>query len=111
MRRECILKARRGEIKNFTGYRRSLRSARATGIELETLENSAEENARLIIDYLSRSVNFLSKSLDRIIWMIAGFTGFARLRSGHYARGLKLSQFLFRELLLRDAYLPLAPSK
>ncbi len=46
------LKARRGEIKNFTGIDDPYEAPVQPELVLETLNNSAEENARLIIDYL-----------------------------------------------------------
>ena len=47
------LKARRGELKNFTGVDDPYEPPVHPELVLETLNNSAEENARLIIDYLS----------------------------------------------------------
>jgi len=47
------LKARRGEIKNFTGVDDPYEPPVDPELTLETLDNSAEENARLIIDYLT----------------------------------------------------------
>lgn len=47
------LKARRGEIKNFTGIDDPYEPPVQPEIELETLEKSPEENARAIIAYLS----------------------------------------------------------
>lgn len=47
------LKARRGELKNFTGIDDPYEPPVQPEIELETASNSAEENARLIIAYLS----------------------------------------------------------
>jgi sulfate adenylyltransferase len=46
------LKARRGEIKNFTGIDDPYEPPANPELTLETLKNSAEQNARLIIDYL-----------------------------------------------------------
>ena len=46
------LKARRGELKNFTGIDDPYEPPVDPDLTLETLNNSAEENARLIIDYL-----------------------------------------------------------
>jgi sulfate adenylyltransferase len=46
------LKARRGELKNFTGIDDPYEQPVSPELELETLDHSAEENARLIIDYL-----------------------------------------------------------
>lgn len=46
------LKARRGEIKNFTGIDDPYEPPVQAELELETSCNSAEENARLIIGYL-----------------------------------------------------------
>jgi sulfate adenylyltransferase len=48
------LKARRGEIKNFTGIDDPYEPPVDPEIVLETLHNSAEENARLIISYLEK---------------------------------------------------------
>ena len=45
-------KARRGEIKNFTGIDDPYEAPVQPELILETQENSAEENARLIIEYL-----------------------------------------------------------
>jgi sulfate adenylyltransferase len=45
-------KARRGEIKNFTGVDDPYEPPVQPELTLETLNNSAEENARLIISYL-----------------------------------------------------------
>jgi sulfate adenylyltransferase len=47
------LKARRGELKNFTGIDDPYEAPVQPELELETTSNSAEENARLIIAYLS----------------------------------------------------------
>lgn len=47
------LKARRGELKNFTGIDDPYEPPAHAEIELETSKNSAEENARLVIAYLS----------------------------------------------------------
>ncbi len=46
-------KARRGEIKNFTGIDDPYEPPQHAELRLETIAKSAEENARLIIDYLS----------------------------------------------------------
>jgi len=46
------LKARRGELKNFTGIDDPYEPPVQPELELETTSNSAEENARLIIGYL-----------------------------------------------------------
>jgi sulfate adenylyltransferase len=46
------LKARRGELKNFTGIDDPYEPPVSPELELETLDHTAEENARLIIDYL-----------------------------------------------------------
>ena len=48
------LKARRGEIKNFTGIDDPYEAPLQPELILETLINSAEENAHLIIDYLRK---------------------------------------------------------
>ncbi len=45
-------RARRGELKNFTGIDDPYEPPVGPEIELETLNNSAEENARLIVEYL-----------------------------------------------------------
>ena len=45
-------KARRGELKNFTGIDDPYEEPVQPELNLETLENSAEDNARLIIKYL-----------------------------------------------------------
>ncbi|HET9525534.1 MAG TPA: adenylyl-sulfate kinase, partial [Pyrinomonadaceae bacterium] len=45
-------KARLGQLKNFTGIDDPYEPPVNPELELETLNNSAEENARLIIDYL-----------------------------------------------------------
>jgi sulfate adenylyltransferase len=47
------LKARRGELKNFTGIDDPYEPPVQHELELETTANSAEDNARLIIDYLT----------------------------------------------------------
>ncbi len=47
------LKARRGELKNFTGIDDPYEPPVQPELELETTSNSAEKNARLIIAYLS----------------------------------------------------------
>jgi sulfate adenylyltransferase len=47
------LKARRGELKNFTGIDDPYEPPVQPELELETTINSAEENARLIIAYLT----------------------------------------------------------
>ena len=46
------LKARRGELKNFTGIDDPYEPPVHAELELETSKNSAEENARLVIAYL-----------------------------------------------------------
>jgi sulfate adenylyltransferase len=46
------LKARRGELKNFTGIDDPYEPPVRPELNLETLNHTAEENARLIIDYL-----------------------------------------------------------
>lgn len=46
------LKARRGEIKNFTGIDDPYEEPVQPELTLETMKKSAEENARAIIDYL-----------------------------------------------------------
>lgn len=46
------LKARRGEIKNFTGIDDPYEPPVQPELELETVRNSPEENARAIVDYL-----------------------------------------------------------
>jgi sulfate adenylyltransferase len=45
-------KARRGEIKNFTGIDDPYEPPQQPELELETTGHTAEENARLIVDYL-----------------------------------------------------------
>ena len=45
-------RARRGELKNFTGIDDPYEPPVSPEIELDTLNNSAEENARLIVEYL-----------------------------------------------------------
>jgi sulfate adenylyltransferase len=45
-------RARRGELKNFTGIDDPYEPPVGPEIELDTLNNSAEENARLIVEYL-----------------------------------------------------------
>ncbi|HEU4770111.1 MAG TPA: bifunctional sulfate adenylyltransferase/adenylylsulfate kinase [Pyrinomonadaceae bacterium] len=47
------LKARRGEIKNFTGIDDPYEPPVQPEVELETARNSPEENARAIVDYLT----------------------------------------------------------
>ena len=47
------LKARRGELKNFTGIDDPYEPPVQPELELDTASNSAEENARLIIAYLT----------------------------------------------------------
>jgi sulfate adenylyltransferase len=47
------LKARRGELKNFTGIDDPYEPPVQPELELETTINSAEDNARLIIAYLT----------------------------------------------------------
>jgi sulfate adenylyltransferase len=47
------LKARRGELKNFTGIDDPYEPPVQPELELETTSNSAEENARLVIAYLT----------------------------------------------------------
>ena len=47
------LKARRGEIKNFTGIDDPYEPPLQPELELNTTTHTAEENARLIIDYLT----------------------------------------------------------
>ena len=45
------LKARRGEIKNFTGIDDPYEPPLQPELELNTTTHTAEENSRLIIDY------------------------------------------------------------
>ena len=45
-------KARRGELKNFTGIDDPYEPPVQPELVLETLNNSAEENARMIVEYL-----------------------------------------------------------
>jgi sulfate adenylyltransferase len=47
------LKARRGEIKNFTGIDDPYEAPVQPELVIDTIENSAEDNARLIVEYLS----------------------------------------------------------
>ena len=47
------LKARRGELKNFTGIDDPYEPPVQPELELETTLNSAEDNARLIVAYLT----------------------------------------------------------
>ena len=47
------LKARRGEIKNFTGIDDPYEPPLDPELELKTTTHTAEENARLIIDHLT----------------------------------------------------------
>jgi sulfate adenylyltransferase len=47
------LKARRGELKNFTGIDDPYEPPVQPELELETTDNSAEDNARLIVSYLT----------------------------------------------------------
>ena len=47
-------KARRGELKNFTGIDDPYEAPVQPELVLETINNSAEENARVIVDYLSK---------------------------------------------------------
>ena len=47
------LKARRGELKNFTGIDDPYEPPVQPELQLDTASNSAEENARLIIAYLT----------------------------------------------------------
>ena len=47
------LKARRGEIKNFTGVDDPYEPPVQPELVIDTIENSAEDNARLIVKYLS----------------------------------------------------------
>jgi sulfate adenylyltransferase len=54
------LKARRGEIKNFTGIDDPYEAPIQPELTLETINSTAEENARLIIGYLAER-GFLSK--------------------------------------------------
>ena len=48
------LKARRGEIKNFTGIDDPYEAPIQPELAIETVNNSAEDNARLIVDYLKQ---------------------------------------------------------
>lgn len=48
------LKARRGEIKNFTGIDDPYEAPMQPELTIETLSRSAEDNARLIVDYLKQ---------------------------------------------------------
>jgi bifunctional enzyme CysN/CysC len=45
-------RARRGEIQNFTGIDDPYEPPQHPAIKLETINQSAHENARLILDYL-----------------------------------------------------------
>ena len=45
-------KARRGEIKQFTGIDDPYEPPEHPALRLETIDRSAEENARLIVEYL-----------------------------------------------------------
>jgi len=47
-------KARRGEIKGFTGIDDPYEAPEHPEITLDTVNNTPEENARKIIDYLAR---------------------------------------------------------
>jgi adenylylsulfate kinase-like enzyme len=47
-------KARRGEIKDFTGIDDPYERPENPEITLDTVNRSADENARLILDYLVR---------------------------------------------------------
>lgn len=47
------LKARRGEIRNFTGIDDPYEAPVQPELELQTMQNSPEENARLIVAYLT----------------------------------------------------------
>jgi sulfate adenylyltransferase len=47
------LKARRGEIKNFTGIDDPYEAPVHPELVIDTIANSAEDNARLIVQYLS----------------------------------------------------------
>jgi adenylylsulfate kinase-like enzyme len=53
-------KARRGEIKNFTGIDDPYEAPVQPEIVIDTVGKSAEENARSIIEYLAER-GFLSK--------------------------------------------------
>jgi len=46
-------KARRGEIKNFTGIDDPYEPPEKPEVRLETVSNSAEDNARLVLEYLT----------------------------------------------------------
>ena len=48
------LKARRGEIKNFTGIDDPYEAPVQPELTIETVSSSAEDNARLIVDYLKQ---------------------------------------------------------
>jgi sulfate adenylyltransferase len=47
-------KARRGEIENFTGVDDTYEPPRSPELAIDTVQNSAEENARYIIEYLEQ---------------------------------------------------------
>jgi sulfate adenylyltransferase len=47
-------KARRGEIKGFTGIDDPYEPPQYAEIRLDTVTNTPEENARMILDYLTR---------------------------------------------------------
>jgi sulfate adenylyltransferase len=49
------IKARRGEIENFTGINDPYETPLSPEIRLNAVENSPEENARQILDYLRES--------------------------------------------------------
>jgi sulfate adenylyltransferase len=55
-------KARRGEIKDFTGIDDPYEPPESPEITLDTVTRSAEENARIIIDYLAGQRFFLERA-------------------------------------------------
>ncbi len=57
--KECTPKARRGEIKGFTGIDDAYENPESAEITLETVNRTADENARFVIEHL-RSKGFLA---------------------------------------------------
>lgn len=59
-------KARRGEIKNFTGINDSYEAPEHPEIRLETSDRGADENANIILSYLAKR-GFVKVSQDQVV--------------------------------------------
>lgn len=64
-RKGLYARARRGEIRNFTGIDDPYEAPLNPTIRLGTIANSAEENARAIVEYLTRQRLLMPASVGR----------------------------------------------